>query len=317
VAGLGKKETALKIRHPVISVREALEKQWLGDLYLTQYRVEKDGVTLPKLARLRKEHAEQLLERGYRVMCDVRIADVDTTPKRKLSLEDRIKVASVLNRYGAAYYFTTHGFRVLQPLTRSLSHEELEVCLQRWFGILDLLIATMGVEDLRGADRNCKEWTRFFRMPKVVREIDGKNVNLWDTRVYNLDCPAVDPGDCTPPPKPKRHKGEALECLGTTHFGRVVLDRECTRVADAEDGQGTDALRSAAYSVGTLVGAGQIERDEALDALRCALSQRGYDPEDYEHTLTNCMAHGEANPRSLEPAVDWEQHTDSDGDISL
>lgn len=279
VAGLHENEPAGSKKHRIMPVTEALSREWLADLYLCAYRTEKDGVPLSHTWRLKKEHVAKLAK-GYKIWCDVRIGDLDTSPKRKLTQDDRDRIASVLQEYGAAYYLTLHGARVIQAYVRPLSPDEQEVCLQRWHVVLGLLVRTMGIPDFF-VDTRCCEWNRFFRMPKVVRVIDGKDTNLWHTQVYNLDCPAIDPGDCTPPPKMPRIVGPSLESFGTTRLGRKVLTDECELIQSAADGMGTDTLAKCATRLGSLSGAGQIDRNEALDEMRSALSLRGYDSDDY------------------------------------
>lgn len=302
-AGLDRFEGAGTRRHKTMSVRAALEREWLGDFYLTQYSVWRDGAPLATGWRLRKAHGGQF-RAGLGVECGVRIADIDTCPKRALTADDRQRIARVMHRYPVCWYFTRNGFRILQPLTRRLSPDELETMLLRWLVELESVVDEIGIPDLR-VDDSCKDWTRLFRMPRVVR-MDLVNkvpryTNLWATEVHGLDCPAVDPGDCTPPEKVWRAAAPRRVAEAATQYGRTVVDRECERLAAAREGAGTATLTSCAFRLGGLVGSGHLERCAVVDRLRDALAQRGYNADDYERTLQRCLTAGEGSPRGPDP----------------
>jgi hypothetical protein len=305
LAGVRRFETANGKRvHEQASVAAALEREWTYDAYVVAYRLERDGRPLRNGPRLKKDSLARVREHGIDVLCGVRIADIDTQPKRPLTADDIAKIGHVLSSYPCCWYATKNGARIIQPLTRDLSPEELEVSLRRWLGELAGIVASMDVQGL-GVDTGCRDWTRLMRLPRVVRcdFVDAKPryTNLWATPLQGLDCEAVDPGDCTPPPKVERVEAPRRSADQSSPYGLAALERECERMASAKDGEGNNTLASAAFNLGGLVASGHLDRGEALDGLRRAIAARGYDADDYERTLQRCLANGEREPRGPDP----------------
>lgn len=316
VAGISKHEKAGTREHRQITFAQALEREWHGDLYLVAYRIEKDGTPLSEAPRMSKGMRVTWEEGGNEILCSVRIGDMDLMgtdgKKRPWTPEEQIRCAKVLNHYPCCWYLTSHGARVLQPLVTDLDPDEMEQCLQLWWPELQSIVREMQVEGL-SVDTKCKDWTRLYRMPRVVREHDGGRLeNLWATRIRGIDCPAVDPGDCTPPPKPERKPVEMRDWEGSSKYGLKVLETECSEMAKAEPGHGSNQLASCAYSLGGLVSSGHLARHEVEAGLRTALGSRGFDPDKYERTLQRCLNAGMDNPwgpehKELEP---WKTSAD-------
>lgn len=119
-----------------------------GSPLATQPRINKGGITA---------------EHRARVYCLV--VDVDNVGHAKWSsdqaaIEAVDRVAKLVPT--AAVYATSGGMRVVQPLTRALEIDEAEGTLDAWIGEL----ARRGVN----ADPRCRDWTRHFRAPNVLRE---------------------------------------------------------------------------------------------------------------------------------------------------
>lgn len=93
-----------------------------------------------------------------------------------------------------------------------------------------------------------------------------------------------------------------------TPYGRAALERECSAIRYASDGQKHHALNKAAYSIGGLVAAGELPEGAALSELRAALNDIRARCDDFAHaekTLRTAFAQGMAAPRAVpeRPAV--------------
>ncbi len=85
----------------------------------------------------------------------------------------------------AGVYHSRRGWRVVQPLERPIPVTESEAYLHRWMRQLD-------AEGIR-LDHACKDWTRYFRMPHVLR--DGKPYRSPVVRLERMAPIALDPID--------------------------------------------------------------------------------------------------------------------------
>lgn len=97
-----------------------------------------------------------------------------------------------------------------------------------------------------------------------------------------------------------------------TPYGRAALERECSAIRYASDGQKHHALNKAAYSIGGLVAAGELPEGAALSELRAALNDIRARCDDFAHaekTLRTAFAQGMAAPRAVpdRPAVQMAQ----------
>lgn len=93
-----------------------------------------------------------------------------------------------------------------------------------------------------------------------------------------------------------------------TRYGLAALQRECGAIITAPDGAKHDTLNRAAYSIGGLVAAGELDERAAFDALRAALATIRHRCEDYaaaERTLKGAFEDGIAAPR--QPPQPWPE----------
>jgi Bifunctional DNA primase/polymerase, N-terminal len=82
-------------------------------------------------------------------------------------------------------------------------------------------------------------------------------------------------------------------------YAHSALERECARVAAARVGTRNDTLNRAAYSLGTLVGSGLLDRAEVeLELTRAALAA-GLDARETASTVRSGLTAGIARPRRL------------------
>lgn len=82
-------------------------------------------------------------------------------------------------------------------------------------------------------------------------------------------------------------------------YAHSALERELTRVAAARVGTRNDTLNRAAYSLGTLVGSGLLERAEVEIELTRAARSAGLDARETAATLRSGLTAGIARPRRL------------------
>lgn len=177
---------------------EALMDTWVEDAHLATYHVTRDSHLLDKSIRFSKQpelrHLERARAKGYAVAHAIRMLDADTEGHVPITPAQIAQVAQALRGKPFGWYPTKAGVRLVQLLSRPLSPEEYEHHIMAWLAEVQALIPFLHV------DLKCREWTRLFRLPRVIR--DGRN--LWDTPVHLANLVPIDPGDCTPPPpRPK------------------------------------------------------------------------------------------------------------------
>jgi hypothetical protein len=90
---------------------------------------------------------------------------------------------------------------------------------------------------------------------------------------------------------------ELLRRAGGTSYARTALDAECGLVALAPVGQRNDTLNRAAFNLGTLIGAGEIDAEAVAERLLEAARRAGLGDEEAEATLASGLSKGMANPR--------------------
>lgn len=121
------------------------------------------------------------------------------------------------------------------------------------------------------------------------------------------------PRPTDPAPSAPSAKGYQHETTDGTHYGLAALDSECDAIRYAPDGGKHDALNKAAYSIGGLVSAGEIQQAPAYNALAGALSDIRHRCKDYGaalRTLQQAFREGMAATRVVPERVEPppEQH---------
>lgn len=82
-------------------------------------------------------------------------------------------------------------------------------------------------------------------------------------------------------------------------YALAGLDRECDTVKAAIQGTRNDTLNRSSYKIGTLVGAGLLDGDNALQALTIAGSACGLPPNEVDRTVARAIADGAHHPRHV------------------
>ncbi len=99
-----------------------------------------------------------------------------------------------------------------------------------------------------------------------------------------------------PPEKEKRSRGPVSSA---DRYALAALDRESAAVASSTAGGRNDALNSAAFALGQLVGAGSLGRVTVEDALRGAAHDAGLSDAEINPTLRSGLEAGMREPRDL------------------
>lgn len=84
---------------------------------------------------------------------------------------------------------------------------------------------------------------------------------------------------------------------------RRALEEECRNVATAVEGTRNDTLNTAAFKLGSLVGANALHKDEAEGALLSAAFQCGLGEVEARHAIRSGMEAGMRSPRTLPDSV--------------
>lgn len=105
--------------------------------------------------------------------------------------------------------------------------------------------------------------------------------------------------------KPRSSKPRATDNVdelprNASTYAAAALAAEIDNVSTAAEGTRNSTLNRAAFSMGTLVGARAIERDDVWSALYEAALESGLPEEEIERTLESGLHAGERQPRNLE-----------------
>lgn len=88
-----------------------------------------------------------------------------------------------------------------------------------------------------------------------------------------------------------------LSPTGASAYGRAALQRETDRVARTPEGTRNDALNEAAFSIGTLIGGGEVDRAGAEAELLAAARACGLPEAEAARTIASGIRAGMAHPR--------------------
>ena len=117
--------------------------------------------------------------------------------------------------------------------------------------------------------------------------------------------PVSTPQPPVQPLPPRREASSGPAGANRQHaYAQAALRREADEVAAAQPGTRNDRLNQAAFKLGTLVGAGELDETEAADELRYAAKAAGLDDSEIESTLRSGLTAGKARPRDLNQ-VQW------------
>jgi len=149
--------------YQVIDLGNALAADYRTDAHLVAYVLrDATGTPLRAQPRVNKPGLAFVRSLGYSVALEALFADIDNAAHCEWSPE-LLELAIVADRKlaTAGVYYTTHGRRVVQPLSRPVDVDQAEGVLAGWLAELERL----GLH----ADPACRDWTRHFRLPNVRR----------------------------------------------------------------------------------------------------------------------------------------------------
>lgn len=106
--------------------------------------------------------------------------------------------------------------------------------------------------------------------------------------------PKAAPAPTTPPTTPT----PAREASRTSAYGQAALDREAVAVAETAPGGRNARLNQAAFSIGSLVGGGEVLRADAERTLTAAGREAGLEDREVAATVASGLNSGALSPRS-------------------
>jgi hypothetical protein len=175
--GLSENTAGVRADYQVITLAQALVKQWPTDAHFVGYIVYLNGNPLPYQPRVTKESLAWFYANGFEIYQTCLIGDWDNPGHIKWKdapLQLRIDVDELLYRNpwlaDVGNYVTNAGYRVLQPLELPIPVFCVESTIYQW--------TKEGIDAGILLDLKCKDWTHHFRLACVVRETRGKKEKI-------------------------------------------------------------------------------------------------------------------------------------------
>ena len=208
----------------VLGVEAAFARRWTSDAHFVPYVLfDAKGEPVSTQPRVNKPGLSWVLSQGYSVRVRSAWADLDNPGHgpwnealQDAALEEARTVPAL--RTGP-WYFTGRGRRVGVLWDRWVDVCELERMLDAWHDALE-------AQGLR-PDRTCRDWTRLYRCPWVVRDDGVMQRQLAWLNANEVPPPVVDPAR----PRWVRSKGEKPAPGGTVVFGDALAPEWRPRVA--------------------------------------------------------------------------------------
>ena len=104
-----------------------------------------------------------------------------------------------------------------------------------------------------------------------------------------------------PPPPPKPRPPKSVSPDGAKHKAGMIMKWELSNVCGARDGTRNETLNKAAFTLGTLVAGGYLDRGEVDAALRGAAESIGLGFQEFSATIRSGVDAGMKQPRILQP----------------
>jgi len=98
----------------------------------------------------------------------------------------------------------------------------------------------------------------------------GDNGRAWVKPLSTPLAPAPKLIDPAPAAEARPQQGAQRPFAGATAYARAALERACTAIAEAPNGEQEATLNRECYSIGGLVGAGELDKEKAIAALVAA-----------------------------------------------
>jgi hypothetical protein len=194
---------------PARTIRDAMGTVYQTDAHFVQYVTLADGAPVDTQYRLNKSVLGQLLARGATVALSVLAVDIDNPNHGPWSIDlvahfDAALAKLPPNLRPAWIYRTRGGARFVYELADLLLVQDAE---PRHRGLVKLLAGGAFLGSPFTVDPKCSDWTRFFRLPMVMRD-EKPTAGEW---YFNLDFdPSVQALDW-----------RTLEAIGTSDVARL------------------------------------------------------------------------------------------------
>ena len=148
---------------------DLLGAEYETDAHFVAYVLRRGAAPELHQPRVNKGGLDWLVSLGYSLSVETLVADVDNAghaawPSPAAASDSAARVHSTLRT--AAVYATTHGLRVVQPMTQAVPVLSAEVSIRVWLAVLEERLAPLGLSP----DWHCDDWTRVFRAPHVLRD---------------------------------------------------------------------------------------------------------------------------------------------------
>jgi hypothetical protein len=248
--------------YEVVPLMDALRSEYATDAHFVAGVAYRDGKPVWRQPRLTKDGLREVRARGYEVLHSLLVADVDTPGHAPITPEQIEDAAARLARLPAGgWYSSRAGLRVLQPLATCIPPEHYEASLPRWLSELRNVLGSAWV-----VDANCKDWTRHFRLPLVVRagKITKPVLNL--SRMGPLEPPPRPPP--TPPSVPSERQRIAVRMALEAGGDRIARRAEAYALQIATPECNTGSCDRVAFHVACVLTEGfALGQEDALGIL--------------------------------------------------
>lgn len=195
--------------YEILDLEEALTRVYPSDAHLVTYVVDTIATHQPRLAKA------SLSAYPLEVWTNVLFCDVDNPHHMATSPEHLDAVP--LETEGI--YWTARGYRLVQPLEVPIPTRDVEAVLFAW---LTRLIARGIAVDLQ-----CRDWTRHFRLPHVLRE--GKPYRSPRVDLSRMVPIAIEPAEI--PTKPRHVRAVRASAAPPTFATAAALPAEWSAAA--------------------------------------------------------------------------------------
>lgn len=165
-----------------MKIDDAMHERWTCDAHYFQYHLE-DPEEMPGVA---KTVLPLLRDQGEDLLMDVVSVDIDTDPHgalTKAGLECLLKLLADLFQADAGlpqpsfFYTTKGGARLVWKLAESVPVDTAEPHIK---GLIARLTEHFPAGCGFAVDQSCWDWTRVFRLPRVIRDGDA----TWDHHLF-------------------------------------------------------------------------------------------------------------------------------------
>jgi hypothetical protein len=192
--GLARSPLGCTSAYMATDLDQAMRTAYRTDAHFVAYVLQdEEGRVLAHHPRLTIDGRGLVERAGFNIKMTVRVADIDNPGHQKWTpelLSEAVKKLSHPMFAGCIVYTTSAGLRIIEAGDRWLSIEEHQHVLPAW-------LARIQRETGLVPDAACKDWTRHFRLPRVVRDrVPTKPQGKWTYSLYEV-------GDVVVPTVPK------------------------------------------------------------------------------------------------------------------